>query len=48
MLGFKSFWTAHVVLGGIELVHMLPERRTCVRSSPGPMPAAEAFCGLAA
>jgi putative transposase len=47
MLGFKSFWTAQVVLGGIELVHML--RNGQLASAPGQpsISAAEAFYGLA-
>ncbi len=48
MLSFKSFWTARVALGGIELVHML--RKGQLASAPGQtlLSPAEAFYQLAA
>jgi putative transposase len=48
MLGIKSFWTGRVVLGGIELVHML--RKGQLASAPGKpaATAADAFYELAA
>lgn len=47
MLGFKSFWTARVVLGGIELVHMLRKGQLASGGRPSASPA-QAFYGLAA
>jgi hypothetical protein len=48
MLGFKSFWTARVVLGGIELVHMLRKGQAASAAGELPVSAAEAFYQLAA
>ena len=48
MLGFKSFWTARVVLGGIELVHMLRKGQLASAPRQALISAAEAFYGLAA
>jgi len=48
MLGFKSFWTARVVLGGIELVHMLRKGQLASAAGEMPLSAADAFYGLAA
>ena len=47
MLGFKSFWTARVVLGGIELVHMIRKGQLATEGR-APMSDAEAFYALAA
>ena len=48
MLGFKSFWTARVVLGGIELVHMLRKGQLAPDAQKPSLTAADAFYGLAA
>jgi hypothetical protein len=48
MLGFKSFWTARVVLGGIELVHMLRKGQVAPATGEMPLSAADTFYGLAA
>jgi putative transposase len=47
MLGFKSFWTARVVLAGIELVHMLRKGQLAAEGDKTPLTAAAAFYGLA-
>jgi len=44
MLGFKTFRTARIVLGGIELVHMLRKGQLAY----APMSAVEAFYSLVA
>ncbi len=33
MLGFKSFWTAQIVLGGIEVVHMIKKKQLKTRDN---------------
>ncbi len=48
MLGFKSFWTARVALGGIELVHMLRKGQLAVATGQTLLSPAEAFYRLAA
>ena len=48
MLGFKSFWTARVVLAGIELVHMLRKGQLASAPRQTPTSAAESFYRLAA
>jgi transposase-like protein len=49
MLGFKSFWSARIVLGGIELIHMLRKGQLAPSSSAAtPLSAADAFYKLAA
>ena len=48
MLGFKSFRTATVVLGGIELVHMLRKGQLASAEGATPVSAAAAFYQLAA
>jgi putative transposase len=47
MLGFKSFWTAQVVLGGIELVHMI-RKGQFASAGTSKVSHADAFYGLAA
>ena len=48
MLGFKSFRTARIVLGGIEVVHMLRKGQLASAAGDAQMTAAEAFNSLAA
>jgi transposase-like protein len=48
MLGFKSFWTGRVVLGGIELVHMLRKGQLASATGTTSTTAAAAFYELAA
>jgi transposase-like protein len=48
MLGFKSFWTARVVLGGIELVHMLRKGQAATADGEMSLSATDAFYELAA
>jgi putative transposase len=48
MLGFKSFWTAEVVLAGIELVHMIRKGQLVQIVSEVSTSAAEQFYRLAA
>jgi putative transposase len=48
MLGFKSFWTVRVVLGGIELVHMLRKGQLAAAPGETAASAADAFYELAA
>ena len=45
MLGFKSFWTARVVLAGVELVNMIKKGQ--MKAQPTAT-AAEQFYSLAA
>ena len=46
MLGFKSFWSARIIIAGIETMHMI--RRGQMDCSAGPiMPAAHQFHSLA-
>ena len=47
MLSFKSYWTARVVLEGIELADMLRKGQLASDNKPTES-AAEAFYGLAA
>ena len=48
MLGFKSFWTARVVLAGIELVHMLKKNQLKTPKKYFAMSFADQFYSLAA
>jgi transposase-like protein len=48
MLGFKSFWTARVVLGGIELVHMRRKGQLASAAAKPSTTDAAAFYELAA
>jgi putative transposase len=48
MLGFKSFWTARVVLAGIELVHMLKKNQLKTPKKYSAMSFADQFYSLAA
>jgi transposase-like protein len=47
MLGFKSFWSARVIIAGIETMHMIRKGQL---DCPGgqPMSAANQFYSLAA
>ena len=48
MLGFKSFWTARIVLAGIELVHMLKQGQLKTPKNGASMSFANQFYSLAA
>ena len=48
MLGFKSFWTARIVLAGIELVHMLKKGQLKTPKKGASMSFANQFYSLAA
>lgn len=48
MLGFKSFWTARVVLGGVELVHMIKKGQLKTSKKISALSSAEQFYSLAA
>lgn len=46
MLGFKSFWSARIIIAGIEIMHMISKGQ--LRCPDGKtMPAADQFYGLA-
>ena len=47
MLGFKSFWTARIVLAGIELVHMLRKGQAALVVGQALVSDAETFYSLA-
>jgi putative transposase len=48
MLGFKSFAAAHVMLVGIDLVHMLKKRQLVIEEESEDRTAAEQFYAVAA
>jgi putative transposase len=47
MLGFKSFATAEIILGGIEMVQMMRKRQARFAFNPNPS-LAEQFASIAA
>jgi transposase-like protein len=46
MLGFKSFWSARIIIAGIEIMHMIRKGQLC-RPEGEVMSAADQFYGLA-
>ena len=48
MLGFKSFWTARIVLAGIETIHMIRKGQMKLRRGQCALSDAELFYVLAA
>ena len=46
MLGFKSFWSARIIIAGIETMHMIREGQMDCPAVPT-MPAAHQFYSLA-
>ena len=46
MLGFKSFWSARIIIAGIEIMHMIRKRQMDYPAGQ-PMPAAQQFYSLA-
>jgi putative transposase len=48
MLGFKSFWSARVVLGGIELVSMIKKGQLKTSRKTSSLSPADKFYSFAA